>query len=418
MKWRHGIWVMFSGATIAWGAGVACSAGSSGQGGFNRGTGSTPGASTTAGTPGGGNGSGGVGGVTNNGAATGSSGGGSTTTTRSGGSGSSSGSSSGGGTPTRGGDAGVPKGVADASGGSPKTDGGTTMIPPRMGRGTCLQAGSGDYSQKGPYTVTKSSVDLASYLSGQATPTTYSLFTPSPLDPNCPAPVVVWGNGTGVTGSSTMTPAGACTGTTPLDCLSGTYDFFNVFAASWGIVVIASDNSNVGSGAYHKAGADYMTDQNKDSSSPFYQKLSGRIGVSGHSQGGIGATAATSLIGPSCQAEVCVAGGGSPQKSTAFLCLTGTMDQAESACKSTYGIAGPPAFLADWDGGTHTGTETLGGYTSGDKGTYAMMKLYAAWFRCFLADDQVACKLFQGGAPSNCGMCSDPGWADLESTGL
>jgi hypothetical protein len=306
--------------------------------------------------------------------------------------------------------------MADGGTGNVQGDGGISS--PHVGAGTCLQAGGGDYSQKGPYMVTKSSVDLASYLSGEATPTTYSLFTPSPLDPNCPAPVVVWGNGTGVTGSSMMTPAGACTGTTPLDCLSGTYDFFNVFAASWGIVVIASDNSNVGSGAYHKAGADYMNDQNKDASSPFYQKLSGRIGVSGHSQGGIGATAATNLIGPSCQAEVCVAGAGQPQKSTAFLCLTGTMDQAESGCKSTCSVAGPPAFLADWDGGTHTGTETLGGYTGGDKGTYAMMKLYAAWFRCFLADDQVACKLFQGGAPSNCGMCKDPGWADLESSGL
>jgi hypothetical protein len=287
-----------------------------------------------------------------------------------------------------------------------------------MGDGTCLLPGSGDYSKKGPYTVTKSSVDLASYLSGQATPTTYSLFTPSPLDPKCPAPVVVWGNGTGVTGSSTTTPAGACTGTTTLDCLSGTYDFFNVFAASWGIVVLASDNSNVGSGAYHKAGADYLMGQNKDSSSPFYQKLSGRIGVSGHSQGGIGATAATNLIGAACEAEVCVAGGGVPLKSTAFICLTGTQDLAESGCKSAYAAAGTPAFLADWDGGTHTGTETLAGYTGGDKGTYAMMKLYAAWFRCFLADDQAACKLFQGGAPAGCGMCKDPGWADLESHGL
>jgi hypothetical protein len=94
------------------------------------------------------------------------------------------------------------------------------------------------------------------------------------------------------------------------------------------------------------------------------------------------------------------------------------MDQAESGCKATYGAAGTPAFLADWDGGTHTGTETLAGYSSGDKGTYAMMKLYAAWFRCFLADDQTACKLFQGGAPGHCGVCKDPGWVDLESRGL
>jgi hypothetical protein len=338
------------------------------------------------------------------------------------GAGSSGGSSSGAGTTSSGGGSGVssktPATAAggDAGGGNDQGDAGT--VTPRGDAGTCLQAGGGDYSRKGPYTVNKSSVDLASHLSGQATPTTYSLFTPSPLDPNCPAPVVVWGNGTGVTGSSTTTPAGACTGMNSIDCLSGTYDFFNVFAASWGIVVIASDNSNVGSGAYHKAGADYMTEQNKDSSSPFYRKLSGRVGVAGHSQGGIGATAATNLIGPSCQAEVCVAGGGSPLKTTAFLCLTGTMDQAESGCKSTYSIAGPPAFLADWDGGTHTGTETLAGYTSGDKGTYAMMKLYAAWFRCFLADDEVACKLFQGQTPTNCGMCRDPGWADLESRGL
>ena len=256
------------------------------------------------------------------------------------------------------------------------------------------------------------------YLSGQATPTTYAIFTPSPLDTSCPAPVVAWGNGTGVEGSSTTTPAGACTGTTTLDCLSGTYDFYNVYAASYGVVVIASDNSNVGSGAYHKAAIDYMMAQNADSSSPFYQKLSGRVGVSGHSQGGIGATAATTLIGASCQAEVCVAGGGSPLATTAFLCLTGTADQAESACKSTYGIAGPPAFLADWDGGDHFNTETLAGYTGGDKGTVQMMHLYAAWFRCFLADDQTACKMFQGGAPGNCGMCQDPGWADLESRGL
>jgi hypothetical protein len=406
MKRRHWIALVMTGAggSLVVG-GVACGGGGQTQGSFgdlNNGSGGA-GASSggSGGTSGGGNGS------------TGASSGGATSGSSSGNAGASSGagspSSSGGssGTGARDGGAGQPVGQTSGDGGP----------LPRMGN-TCLLAGSGDYSQKGPYTVTKTGVDLASYLSGQATPTTYSVFTPSPLDSKCPAPVVIWGNGTGVTGSSTTTPAGACTGTSPYDCLSGTYDFFNVFAASWGIVVLASDNSNVGSGAYHKAGADYILKQNTDSSSPFYQRLSGRVGVSGHSQGGIGATAATSLIGAACQAEVCVAGAGVPLKSTAFICLTGTADQAESGCKSAYGAAGTPAFLADWDGGTHTGTETLSGYSMGDKGTYAMMKLYAAWFRCFLADDQKACKLFEGGTPSGCGMCKDPGWADLESRGL
>ena len=113
--------------------------------------------------------------------------------------------------------------------------------------------------------------------------------------PSCPHPVVAWGNGTGG------------------DQITSTYAVLsNNNAASWGIVVIASDNSNVGSGSYHKAAIDYMARQNADSSSIFYQKLSTRVGTSGHSQGGIGATQGANLIGSSCEAEVCVAGGGVP----------------------------------------------------------------------------------------------------------
>jgi hypothetical protein len=271
---------------------------------------------------------------------------------------------------------------------------------PHMGN-TCLKAGSGDYSKAGPYTVAlKTNVDLSSYLgSGASSPTTYTIFYPQPFEPNCPSPVVAWGNGTGVTGHAV-------------------YAFFNNQAASYGIVVIASDNPDTGSGEFHKAGIAYMMAQNADSTSDFYKKLNTRVGVSGHSQGAIGATLATNLIGANCEAEVCVAGGGSPLKTSAFLCLTGTKDILESACKSTFPIAGPPSFLADWDGGDHVTTETLAGYIVGNEGSIQMMNLYAAWFRCFLADDQVACKMFEGGAPGNCGMCKAPGWALLESRGL
>ena len=317
-----------------------------------------------------------------------------------------------------GGTAAPSSGGAGISGAGATDAGGLPPPTPRMGN-TCLMAGSPDFSQKGPYTVTKTSVDLGA--SGQlpdAGPTTYAIFAPSPLEASCPHPVVAWGNGTGVTGSSTDTPAGACTGTATIDCLSGTYDFYNVFAASYGIVVIASDNSNVGSGIYHKAAIDYMAKQNMDPSSPFYKKLSTRVGTAGHSQGGIGATAGADLIGPSCEAEVCIAGGGSVQKTNAFLCLTGSADQAEAACTATYQSAPGPAFLADWDGGDHFTTETLAGYVAGQEGTHQFMHLYAAWFRCFLADDQTACKLFQGGTPGGCGICKDPGWHVLASKNL
>jgi len=340
----------------------------------------------------------------------------------SGSAGSGQGGASGGGTAgaaaAEGGGAGTSSGSGD--GGSQDLDAGLPPPTAHMGD-TCLMAGAADFSKKGPYTVTKTSVDLAStgeLPAGDAGPTTYAIFTPSPLEASCPHPVVAWGNGTGVTGSSTTIPAGACTGTSTTDCLSGTYDFYNVYAASYGIVVIASDNSNVGSGVYHKAAIDYMLKQNADPSSPYYKKLSTRVGVSGHSQGGIGATAGAGLIGANVEAEVCVAGGGSVQKNNAFICLTGTADLAESACTATYKAAPGPAFLADWDGGDHVTTETLSGYVAGQEGTHQFMHLYAAWFRCFLADDQTACKLFRGGTPSGCGICKDPGWATLSSMNL
>ena len=306
---------------------------------------------------------------------------------------SSSGSGSGGGDtghPAGGSDAGVAQGAGD-SGAVPPT--------PHMGN-TCLKAGSGDYSKAGPYTVMTKSVDLGA-IEGlpDAGPTTYTIFYPQPFETSCLHPVVAWGNGTTVTGSTV-------------------YQFFNQNGASWGLVVIASDNSNVGSGIYHKAAIDYMTKQNADSTSIFYKKLSTRVGTAGHSQGGIGATEGANLIGSSCEAEVCVAGGGAPAKTNAFICLTGSADIAEQGCTMAYDVAPGQAFLADWDGGDHTTTETIAGYLQGQPGTMQMMRLYAAWFRCFLADDQVACKLFEGGAPEHCGICKDPGWHVLASKNL
>ena len=309
--------------------------------------------------------------------------------------GGSSGASSGGGS---GGGTGHPGGASDGGAAQAADDSGSAVAPtPHMGN-TCLKAGGGDYSKAGPYTVmTQTGVDLAS-IEGlpDAGPTTYTIFYPQPFETSCLHPVVAWGNGTGVTGSSV-------------------YQFFNQNGASWGLVVIASDNSNVGSGVYHKAAIDYMAKQNADPKSIFYKKLSTRVGTSGHSQGGIGATQGANLIGSSCEAEVCVAGGGAPAKTNAFICLTGSADLAEQGCTAAYNAAPGQAFLADWDGGDHTTTETVAGYIQMQPGSIQMMRLYAAWFRCFLADDQVACKLFEGGAPANCGICKDPGWHILSS---
>jgi len=174
--------------------------------------------------------------------------------------------------------------------------------------------------------------------------------------------------------------------------------------------VIAAHNDNVGSGAFHKAGLDYMYAENKAESSEFFGKLSPRAGTSGHSQGGGGANAAASH--PNVQAIGNVQGAfGVAPPGKAFLCLTGTEDIATASCKTSVNGTSSPALYANWQGGTHTGTATLLGFVTGEAGTKQYMRLYTAWFRCFLADDSKACALFAGGA--SCPVCKEQGWAEI-----
>jgi hypothetical protein len=310
-------------------------------------------------------------------------------------------SSSGGGTHL-GSSGGASSGGTSSSGGGASSGGASSSGASSGASGTCLQAGTGDYATTGPYAVDTMSVDLADAgLSGAASPTTFTIYYPSPLEANCPHPIAAWGNGTGVTGQMT-------------------YAFFNNNVASWGIVVIASDNSEVAASPYLSAGVDYLVAQNSNPSSVFYQKLGGKAGVAGHSQGGGAATAATTNA--NVVAEVCVEGYGVPKSGTAVLCLTGSQTDGGPdnintvnalVVEQTYPGTTGPAFLADWDGGDHVTTPTLSGWYMQNPGTIQFVRLMTAWYRCYLASDGKACALFQGG--THCGICDDPGWYELES---
>ncbi len=262
---------------------------------------------------------------------------------------------------------------------------------------TCLMAGSGKFGEPGPYMVGRKDVDLGMIQASQGTGK-YTIFYPMQLEASCLHPIVAWGNGTGVTGSET-------------------YAFFNQNAASWGMVVIAAHDSNTGSGEFHKKALDYMLKENETEASIFYKKLSTRAGVSGHSQGAFGATAGASH--PSVSVEVAVGGGGSTAAKMAMLCLTGTEDIVATSCPASIDRAGGPAFAASWEGGDHVTTQTIAGYLGRDPGTMALQRLYAAWFRCFLADDSVACDLFRGATPDACGVCKEnQNWAVLKSKNI
>lgn len=268
-------------------------------------------------------------------------------------------------------------------------------IAPGTPRAGCLAPGSGDFLEDGPYQVAAAVVELGTGIAANQRSGEFTIYHPDPFEAGCPHPIVAWGNGTGVTGPAV-------------------YEFFNRHAASWGVVVIAAHDSNTGSGAYHRRGLDHLLALNDDPSSPFFGHLSPRAGVSGHSQGGFGASMATSH--PRVQALVPIGASGRPLEGTAFLCLTGTEDIAPDACRSAVSSAPGPAMAAIWDGGDHVFTETLAGFLANDPGTLQMMRLYTAWFRCFLADDTAACALFSGGA--SCDVCSDDGWADVVTANL
>lgn len=273
------------------------------------------------------------------------------------------------------------------------------MPPPAMntpGQGTCLAAGDGSYRERGPYQVGTVEVDLGSGICPGQGQTKFTIFHPMPLEASCAHPIVAWGNGTAVADATT-------------------YAFFNENAASWGMVVIASWDPMVGCGEYHKKGLDYLLAQNADPSSMFYQKLSTRAGVAGHSQGGMGATVAASH--PNVEAVVSVAGGGVPPAGKALMCITGTMDLMEGPCTMSYQATTGAAFLADYEGADHFVSETVAGYIARQPATLEMQRVFAAWFRCMLADDATACGLFEG-APASCGICSDPGWAKAEARNM
>lgn len=81
-------------------------------------------------------------------------------------------------------------------------------------------------------------------------------------------PVIAWANGTGV--------------------LTDAYSVMLRHWASWGFVVVASDDGSTGLGESTEDAVNYIVAQSQSQSSEFFHKIDGtQIGVSGHSQGGL-----------------------------------------------------------------------------------------------------------------------------------
>jgi len=271
--------------------------------------------------------------------------------------------------------------------------GGATAQPSNVG---CLAANDDvDYEQPGPYEVTR-----ADAMPG------YTVFHPTELEADCAHPIVAWGNGYLISG---VEP----------------HEALHRHLASWGFAVILSHASGVGTGSHHEDGLDWMFEQNDDPDSPFHERLAAGAGVAGHSQGGQGANNAADH--PSVEAVACIqciTEGCSPGADGSCgaavvddrprLCLTADADTALEPTGLAYEASEGPAFYAQWGSGADHLTPLWTGIDSEAGGQY--LRLYAAWFRCFLADDEQACGLFSGG--ESCEVCDDPGWTAIHGKNL
>jgi len=99
----------------------------------------------------------------------------------------------------------------------------------------------------------------------------FDLYYPTSLGANgFLHPILTWGNGSNAVPSQ--------------------YDYLLKHMASWGFVVIATEDKTTGLGQTIIDGANYLVGKNNDSASPFYHKLNvSQIGTFGHSQGSQGA---------------------------------------------------------------------------------------------------------------------------------
>jgi len=123
------------------------------------------------------------------------------------------------------------------------------------------------YYAPGPWTVVESLGGACCDSAGNK----FDLYYPTPLGANgFLHPILTWANGTNTS--------------------SDHYAYFLKHMASWGFVVIATEDLNTGVGQTVLDGATFMIHANGDVHSQFFQKLNiNEIGSFGHSQGATGA---------------------------------------------------------------------------------------------------------------------------------
>lgn len=202
-------------------------------------------------------------------------------------------------------------------------------------------------------------------------------------------PIIIWGNGTGAAPS--------------------TYGSLLSHWASHGFVVAAANTSNAGTGEEMIRCLEYLIDENNKSYGTYAGKLNaGRVGASGHSQGGGGTIMAgqdgrvkiTAPIQPYTLGLGHRSSSQSNQNGPMFL-MTGGLDTIASPTLNAapvFNQANVPVFWGELRAAGHF--EPVG-----DGGGYRGPS--TAWFRYHLMEDNNARSTFYG---TYCTLCIDRSW--------
>ena len=214
----------------------------------------------------------------------------------------------------------------------------------------------------------------------------YSVFYPGCMPEGQKFPVITWGNGT------CAMPEG--------------YGPLLRYVASFGYIVIAANNVQVGAGTPMLKALDAIFAEGKDAMSEFYQHVDEeKVGAMGHSQGG-GATV-SAASDPRIKAVIIWNGGTSAPKP--FLAVSGDRDLgggASSLRNPAEAAPRPAAWLfyhqipAAVDGST-TG-QLAPGHLTLMMEPERVQKVAANWWEMMFRSDAEAKKMFVG---ADCGIC-------------
>jgi len=223
------------------------------------------------------------------------------------------------------------------------------------------------------------------------------IYRPSTLGQNgVRHPVILWGNGTGASPT--------------------TYGSLLRHWASHGFVVAAAETSNAGSGQEMLSCLSYLQTEAGRSSGTYVGKLNlGRVGTSGHSQGGGGSIMAgrDSRIRTTAPMQPYILGLGhvtssqSQQNGPMFL-MSGSLDTLAGPTLNqapVYRRINQPIFWGTLRGASHF--EPVGN-AGGFRGPST------AWFRYKLMGDNTARNQFVG---TLCGLCTSTSWSNIQRKG-